>query len=185
MEKLVKKEQLYINCEVRDLVTGKLYTYLMKHPKCESEGIFLDNLTNKPIRLCISLLLNSNYSVGKYTDEDYRREMLDMIDSNIKECEERMKYLKKQKEKYTNWITNKENKKLMKTFEIWMEGYSITGGYGKHILLGTSKGETFREAVINWINKNPDQKSLFNEENLTIWSCRLFPTEAEAAKSFG
>ena len=73
----------------------------------------------------------------------------------------------------------------MKVFEIWIEGYSVTGGYCKHSLLGTSKGETFREAVINWINKNSDQKSLFNEENLTIWSCRLFPTEAEAAKSFG
>lgn len=28
-----------------------------------------------------------------------------------------------------------------------MEGYSVTSGYNKHILLGTSKGETFREAV--------------------------------------
>lgn len=73
----------------------------------------------------------------------------------------------------------------MRTFEIWMEGYSITGCDGKHILLGTSKGETFREAVINWINKNPNQKSLFNKENLTIWACRLFPTEEEAAKRFG
>ena len=73
----------------------------------------------------------------------------------------------------------------METFEIWMEGYSVTGGYSKHTLLGTSKGNTFREAVINWVNKNPQQKYLFNEDNLSIWSCRLFPTEEEAAKSFG
>lgn len=73
----------------------------------------------------------------------------------------------------------------MKVFEIWIEGYSVIGEYCKHSLLGILKGETFREAVINWINKNSDQKSLFNEENLTIWSCRLFPTEVEAAKSFG
>ena len=73
----------------------------------------------------------------------------------------------------------------MRTFEIWMEGYSITGCDGKHILLGTSKGETFRKAIINWINKNPDQKSLFHEENLTIRDCRLFPTEEKETKRFG
>lgn len=108
MEKLVKKEQLYINCEVKNLITGKLYTYLMKHPKCESEGIFLDNTTNKPIRFYIPLLLNSNYLVGEYKNEDYVKEMLNMINSDIKKYEERIKYLKKKKEKYTNWITNKQ-----------------------------------------------------------------------------
>ena len=105
MEKLVKREQLYVNCDVRDLTTGVLYTYLMKHPRCENEGIFLNNTTSEPVRLYIPLLLNSNYSVGEYTDEDYRREMLDMINSNIEECEEKIKSLKEQKEKYTNWIT--------------------------------------------------------------------------------
>lgn len=107
MEKLVKREQLYVNCEVRNLITGTLYTYLMKHPNCENEGIFLNNATSNPVRFYIPSLLNNNYSVGEYTDEDYRREMLDIINSNIEECEERIKSLKKQKEKYTNLITNK------------------------------------------------------------------------------
>lgn len=73
----------------------------------------------------------------------------------------------------------------MRTFEIWMEGYSVTGGHGTHSFLGTSKGNTFREAVINFINKHPEHKDLFDEKYLTIWACRLFPTEKEAAKSFG
>ena len=73
----------------------------------------------------------------------------------------------------------------MKTFEIWMEGYCATGEHGAHSFLGTSKGNTFREAVINFINKHPEHKDLFDEKYLTIWACRLFPTEEEAAKNFG
>ena len=73
----------------------------------------------------------------------------------------------------------------MKTYNIWEEGYCVTGGYGKHHLLGTSKGNTFKEAVINWINSHPNFKDLFDEDSLTIWGCRLYPTEEEAAKSFG
>ena len=73
----------------------------------------------------------------------------------------------------------------METYNIWSEGYRATGGYGKHHLLGTSKGNTFKGAVISWINSHPNFKDLFDEDSLTIWGCRLYPTEEEAAKSFG
>lgn len=73
----------------------------------------------------------------------------------------------------------------METYNIWSEGYCVTGGYGKHHLLGTSKGNTFKEAVINWMNNNPDYKKFFDENRLTYWGCKLFPTEEESAKSFG
>ena len=73
----------------------------------------------------------------------------------------------------------------MQTFKIWSEGYSATGEYGTHSLLGTSKGNSFKEAVINWMNNNPDYKKLFDENRLTYWGCRLYPTEEEAARRFG
>lgn len=61
----------------------------------------------------------------------------------------------------------------------------LLGGSSLHFLLGTSKGNSFKEAVINWMNNNPDYKKFFDENRLTYWGCRLFPTEEEAAKSFG
>lgn len=36
----------------------------------------------------------------------------------------------------------------METYNIWMEGYVATGEHGTHSLLGTSKGNTFKEAVV-------------------------------------
>lgn len=72
----------------------------------------------------------------------------------------------------------------METYNIWSEGYCVTGGYSKHILLGTSKGNSFKEAVINWMNNTPDYKKFFDENRLTYWGCRLYPTEEEAARSF-
>lgn len=73
----------------------------------------------------------------------------------------------------------------METYNIWSEGYCATGGSGLHFLLGTSKGNSFKEAVINWVNNDLDCKRFFNKDKLTFWGCRLFPTEEEAAKSFG
>ena len=73
----------------------------------------------------------------------------------------------------------------METYSIWAEGYCVNEGYGAHQLLGTSKGNSFKEAVINWMNNNPDYKKFFDENRLTYWGCRLYPTEKEAAKSFG
>lgn len=73
----------------------------------------------------------------------------------------------------------------METYNIWSEGYCVTRGYGTHQLLGTSKGNSFKEAVISWMNSHPNYKDFFDEDRLTYWGCRLFPTEEEAAKSFG
>lgn len=37
----------------------------------------------------------------------------------------------------------------METYNIWSEGYCATGEYGKHLLLGTSQGNNFKEVVIS------------------------------------
>jgi hypothetical protein len=68
-------------------------------------------------------------------------------------------------------------------YEIWMEGFCLNGGRSQASRVGTSKGRTFREAVLAWFEKHPT--STFNQDNLTDWGCGLFQTEAEARSSFG
>lgn len=57
----------------------------------------------------------------------------------------------------------------MGTYNIWSEGYCATGESSLHFLLGTSKGNSFKEAVINWVNNGSDRKKFFNENKLTFW----------------
>lgn len=71
------------------------------------------------------------------------------------------------------------------TYEIWIEGFVISGGYGHATLLGTSEGQDFKDAVCKWYDAHPIRLFNFNAENLTDWGCGLFPTEAEAKKRFG
>ncbi len=72
---------------------------------------------------------------------------------------------------------------MNKTFEIWMEGYLITGGGGGASFVGSASGVTFHEAVLNWYKDHPNVN--FNPETLTDWGCRLYPTYAEAKRAFG
>lgn len=65
-------------------------------------------------------------------------------------------------------------------YEIWMEGFILTGCYSLHSLVGSEEGETFKDAVLKWYEKYPSD--LFDKENLSVWGCRLYPTEAEARK---
>lgn len=69
------------------------------------------------------------------------------------------------------------------TFEIWMEGFRISGGEAKASYVGKAEGNNFREAVINWYSKH--FSSTFDAEHLTDWGCELFPSEEQARKRFG
>ncbi len=75
----------------------------------------------------------------------------------------------------------------MKTFEIWEEGYVVSGNSGTARFLGKYEGETFIDAVRNWANENPDEKQYLTIEDgkADSWGCRLFDNEADARKSFG
>lgn len=68
-------------------------------------------------------------------------------------------------------------------WEIWSEGFRITGGWSGANYIGHMKGKTFKEAILNWFEMWPDPS--FNAETLTLWGCSLYPTEQEARKSFG
>lgn len=94
--------------------------------------------------------------------------------------------------------TNKINKRV-KEFEIWMEGYIATGESGTAQMIGKGEGETFDDAVRDYMSKNPehgieenDKDRYINDDayknrrsNWNIWACNLFDNHNDAAKSFG
>jgi len=75
----------------------------------------------------------------------------------------------------------------MKTYEIWSEGFRIMSEHADAHMIGKAKGNSFREACVQFVHDNPEWalNSNFNEEKLTHWGCGLFDNEEEARKSFG
>ena len=83
-------------------------------------------------------------------------------------------------------IQKKENKVVKqetKVYQIWMEGFAITGNSSKATLLGEMEAESFQQACDKYIEENPEYKKLYSGKS--IWGCRLFDNEADARKSFG
>jgi hypothetical protein len=69
-------------------------------------------------------------------------------------------------------------------WDIWAEGFMFSlDERAQASLVGKAEGATFRDACINWYKEHPTTN--FNPETLSDWGCRLFPTEAEARRSFG
>ena len=86
-----------------------------------------------------------------------------------------------------------------KEFEIWMEGYAATGERSDAQIVGKGYGETFDDAVKDYMAKTPNHGIEVNERNRyrteeayknrrsnwNIWACSLFDNEIDARKSFG
>lgn len=72
-----------------------------------------------------------------------------------------------------------------KLFEIWSEGYRATGEAGPAYKCGTAYGMSFAEACAAFAKTNAEFAHNFDPVSLTHWGCKLFPTEAEARKSYG
>lgn len=87
----------------------------------------------------------------------------------------------------------------MKKFEIWAEGYAATGEHQTATKIGEGFGETFDDAVKDYISKTPNhgieettRRMYVSEEAYQnrrskwhVWACSLFDNEADARKSFG
>lgn len=69
----------------------------------------------------------------------------------------------------------------MREYNVWQEGYSITGNYAQASFVGSTTGKTFGEACRKLLGGDPD----FNMNTLSVWGCRLFDNEADARASFG
>ncbi|QDP56443.1 MAG: hypothetical protein Tp152SUR00d2C52646391_39 [Prokaryotic dsDNA virus sp.] len=75
-------------------------------------------------------------------------------------------------------------KKKPKQFNVWMEGYNITGNTDTAKFLGSATALNFGKAC-DAVMKDSDMRSLYDSKKLTVWGCRLFDNEADARKSFG
>jgi hypothetical protein len=77
---------------------------------------------------------------------------------------------------------------VMKTFEVWCEGYHVQEGTGKHWLVGTVEAETFKKAC-DFVFSNPNMseywRDCYNPEKLSHWGCLLFDNASKAAKAYG
>lgn len=70
-------------------------------------------------------------------------------------------------------------------FEIWAEGYRVTGNEAGATLLGVAEGPDFKAAVLAHAQTDLAFRNHLDTDRLTYWGCRLFPLEADARKSFG
>lgn len=73
-------------------------------------------------------------------------------------------------------------------FDVWAEGYALTGDWSPAMRLGTFEAETFDEAVEACMRSLPTHKAkLFAHEDgqWTYWGCRLFSDEHAARVAFG
>lgn len=72
----------------------------------------------------------------------------------------------------------------MNEYQVWMEGYSITGVSCNAKYYGTFKGTTFRDAC-DLCFDSKEHKQYYNSERLTYWGCRLFDNGNDAVKLCG
>jgi hypothetical protein len=76
----------------------------------------------------------------------------------------------------------------MKKWQIWMEGYVMTGMSQEAYLIGEEEAETFREACDKYFSKPSSSHpggSCYNSERLTVMGCRLYDNEADSRKFNG
>lgn len=75
---------------------------------------------------------------------------------------------------------------MSKEYEIWIEGYSVTGNSSEASFIGKSTGKTFEDACKNYRDNEGKPLKLDKEYSRpSIWACRLFDNEIDARKSFG
>ena len=76
----------------------------------------------------------------------------------------------------------------MKTFEIWSEGFAISGERGTAYQIGVQEADSFEEACDLFVKRNPKYKELYSRNLFSrpsYWGCRWFDNEQDARKSFG
>ncbi len=72
----------------------------------------------------------------------------------------------------------------MKKYEVWMEGFHVSGNWSQAQFKGRFLGNTFTDACLRWGRTLPTSDQRFLSGNV-FWGCRLFDNEKDARKSFG
>jgi hypothetical protein len=73
----------------------------------------------------------------------------------------------------------------MSIYEIWSEGYRISGNASNACFWGSEQGRDFKEACRIFAASNKGFDHNFDPESMTVWGCRLFDNENDARKVFG
>jgi len=71
----------------------------------------------------------------------------------------------------------------VRIFEIWQEGYCVTGDRGPAAHLGNASGKDFRSACVDFFKEKGNKD--FDVDELSVWGCSLFDNEKDARKLFG
>lgn len=73
-----------------------------------------------------------------------------------------------------------------KEWEVWTEGFMVTGNTEVAQFHGKFKGRNFREAVLQYKNSvSKETQSFIDLDRMSYWGCRFFDNERDARKSFG
>lgn len=73
----------------------------------------------------------------------------------------------------------------MKEYEVWLEGYAITGNHGRAHYFGKYVATTFEDACEVALQENKWEMKEYNKERNAFWGCRFFDNESQARASFG
>jgi len=74
-------------------------------------------------------------------------------------------------------------KKHLRQFSIWSEGYMASGDRATAQYLGTSWGETFEEACQNFATPEVQKHyGSFTPNPPALWGCRLYDNEVDARR---
>jgi len=71
------------------------------------------------------------------------------------------------------------------SFDLWIEGYSVSGCRSKASLLGSYDANDIHDAVAQWREEICYVSNMWNGSFYEFWGCRIFDNEVEARKSFG
>ncbi len=73
----------------------------------------------------------------------------------------------------------------MKSYEIWSEGWALTGESARAHRLGVMEGEDFKDACLKMAKKMGVKFQVDDKGNVFNWGCQLFDNEKDARESFG
>ena len=70
-------------------------------------------------------------------------------------------------------------------WEIWSEGYYLSGEHARARLWGEVVATSFREACARIAVRNAEFAKLYDKDELRWFNCRLYDNERDARKAFG
>lgn len=73
----------------------------------------------------------------------------------------------------------------MPQFEVWMEGYVVSGNRDTACLVGKTEADSFKDACVKLMAAPPWNDGSYDPVHNTYWGCRLFDNEVAARKFVG